>query len=210
MLIEKTREQQARLDFVGGLMGYNSTGIGKAMSAHYAAKSVSFGERKPEMAEVAQIMEPSAIYKFAAFFERYNHAAMFEASLNILEPQRDAIHFWLDEVNLPDALGSITLDEDLAPPYYYDRIDIHTQPGNYHGEFAGILYHWMIDPFLVYRDMGNEMGFALANGVPKKDYRRILDLGCGVGKSTMPLCEIYPEAEVHGPRLRRADAQIWT
>ncbi len=86
----------------------------------------------------------------------------------------------------------------MSAPCYYDRIDIHTQPGNYHGEFGGHLYHWMIDPFLVYRDVDNQMGFALANGVPQRDYRRILDLGCGIGKSTMPLCDVFPDAEVHG------------
>lgn len=198
MNIEKTRSQQARLDFIGGLMGYNSTGIGQAMIDHYKAHEDRFDKRPPEMSEVADLMERSSVYQFGAFFERYNHAAMFETSLSILEPQREEIHAWLDDINRPDALGSLTLDNELEPPYYYDRIDIHTQPGNYHGEFGGILYHWMIDPFLVYRDTGNEMGFALANGVPQKDYRRILDLGCGIGKSTMPLCDVFPDAEVHG------------
>jgi ubiquinone/menaquinone biosynthesis C-methylase UbiE len=56
----------------------------------------------------------------------------------------------------------------------------------------------MIGPFLVHRDDHDEMGWALAKGVPKKDYKRILDMGCGVGKSTFPYGDLYPEAEVVG------------
>ncbi len=90
MVAEIDRANQARLDFAGGLMCYNSTGIGKAMAAYYESHSSRFGDRKPEMAEVAELMEDSAIYRFGAFFERYNHAEIFQSSLGILEPQRDA------------------------------------------------------------------------------------------------------------------------
>ena len=42
------------------------------------------------------------------------------------------------------------------------------------------------------------MGWQLARGLPRKNYRRILDLGCGIGKSTLPYCDLYPNAEVVG------------
>jgi ubiquinone/menaquinone biosynthesis C-methylase UbiE len=198
MIVERTREEQARYDFAGALMGFNSNGIGKAMTTHYENRVGSLGNAHPTMGDVKKIMEDSTIYKFGAFFEHYNHWLMFRTTLDILEPRREQVSGWLDDAAAESTLGSLTLNDDVKPPYYYERLDIHTQPGNYHAEYGGFLYHWMIDPFLVYRDTDHQMGQALANGVPKRDYRRILDMGCGIGKSTMPLCDAFPEAEVHG------------
>ena len=195
--IQRSRAEQARLDFVGGLMAFNSTGFGPAMGAWYRDNETRLSDPS-DIREVGGLMEQGNAYRFGAFFERHNHAQMFRAILDILERQGEEVRAWLDDCNPPGALGSLELDPDLETPRYYRKIEIHTQPGNYHAEFAGILYHWMISPFLVGRDDGDEMGWNLARAVPEGDYRRILDLGCGVGKSTFPYCELYPDAEVVG------------
>lgn len=195
--IEVNRTEQAKLDFVAGLMAYNSTGIGPAMVEHYNSNQDKLPAH-PQMPDVKAVMEPASPYKFGAFFERHNHAMMFQTILDIVHRQKETADEWLDNFNAPGALGSLTLDLDLAVPRYYKNVEIHTQPGSYHGEYGGVLYHWMIDPFLCHRDCGDEMGFALARGIPKGDHRKILDLGCGVGKSTFPYCQLYPNAEIHG------------
>ena len=197
-MIQTSCTERAKLEFVEALMRYNSTGIGKAMTEHFHASQSRLPSEKPTIGEIAEIMEPSPSYRFGAFFEFHNHARLFRTLLGTIERQKTAVRDWLDAVNQPGALGSIELDPALSPPTYYRSIDIHTQPGNYHAEFAGVLYHTMIGPFLVHRDDHDEMGWALARGVPRRDYRRIVDLGCGVGKSTLPYCDLYPEAEVLG------------
>lgn len=199
MQIVKTRSEQARFDFVSGLMGYNSTGIGPAMVRHYEAHKDKFGGRAPSMAETKAVMEAGIPYKFGAFFERYNHALMFQTILDILDKQKDEVIAWLDDINPPGAKGSLTLDPTVEVPRYYKNVEIHTQPGSFHANpFAGILYHWMIGPFLCHRDDNNEMGWALANGVPNRDYKTIVDLGCGIGKTTVPYCDKFPGAKVYG------------
>ena len=197
-IVERTRTEQARLDFVAGMMRYNSVSVGPAMAAHYAAHAPGDAASPPGVKDIAAFMEPSMPYRLGAFLERYNHASMFKTCLDILEPRRAEVRGWLDRVNEPGSLGSLELDASVEPPTSYRKLEIHTQPGNYHGEFAGILYHWMISPFFVNRDDQDGMGWALARGVPQRNYRRILDLGCGVGKSTLPYCDLYPEAEVVG------------
>lgn len=197
MNVDISRDERARLDFADALMSFNSTGIGSGMAEYFETRRPA-GKDSLQMDEVRQLMEPSSIYKFGAFFERHNHALMFENSLAVLKRQADAVHAWLDSCNSPGSLGRLELNPDLPVPKYYEKVEIHTQPGSYHGEFAGFLYHWMIDPFLVHRDRENQMGMALAKGVPRQDYRAILDLGCGIGKSTLPYCDLYPSAEVHG------------
>lgn len=197
-IVEKTRTEQAKLDFVAGLMRFNSTGLGKAMGRHFAKHGEAPAGVRPSIEAVADVMENSLPYRFAAFFERHNHWRMFRTTLDILGERREQVREWLDASNAPGSLGRLQLDPKVGVPPYYKKLEIHTQPGNYHGEFGGILYHWMIGPFFVNRDDGDGMGWALAQGVPKRPYARILDLGCGVGKSTLPYCDLYPEAEVVG------------
>lgn len=198
VIVDFTRTEQARLDFVAGMMSYNSVSVGPAMVAHYAAGATGNADPPRDMDGIAAIMEPSIPYRLGAFLERYNHASMFKVSLDILESRRSEVRQWLDRANEPGSLGTLELDPSVEPPRYYRKLEIHTQPGNYHGEFAGILYHWMISPFFVNRDDEDGMGWALARGVPQRKYRRILDLGCGIGKSTLPYCDLYPGAEVCG------------
>ena len=195
--IQLSRADQARLDFVGGLMAFNSTGFGPAMGRYYRENEAGIDDLA-DIRALGELMERAPAYRFGAVFERHNHAQMFRAILDILKRQADEVRVWLDDCNQSGALGSLELDPELATPRYYRKIEIHTQPGNYHAEFAGILYHWMISPFLVGRDDGDEMGWNLARAVPEGEHRRILDLGCGVGKSSFPYCELYPEAEVVG------------
>jgi SAM-dependent methyltransferase len=197
-IVEMTRTERARIDFVAGMMRYNSVSVGPAMAAHYVAHAPRDAEAPPRIEDIAAFMEPSVPYRLGAFLERYNHASMFRASLDVLQARRAEVRRWLDRANEPGAIGSLELDASVKPPSYYRKLEIHTQPGNYHGEFAGILYHWMIGPFFVNRDDQDGMGWALARGVPERGYRQILDLGCGVGKSTLPYCDQFPSAEVWG------------
>lgn len=197
MNIQKTRTEQARYDFVSGLMKFNSTGIGAGMTSYFE-KNKHLITSPPQMADVKELMENAPIYQFGAFFERSNHQLMFETILDILEARKDDVMEWLNAYNEPGALGSLELNPGLGIPVYYRNLDIHTQPGNYHSHYGGFLYHWMIGPFLVDRDENDDMGWDLANGLPKGDYKRILDLGCGIGKSTFPYCDLYPDADIYG------------
>lgn len=106
--------------------------------------------------------------------------------------------------------GSLTLDPDLEIPRYLSAVDIHCKPGSYHTElgeddvFAGAefdrtyrLYSMGINgPDL---DAG---GWRLINWIkaryPDFKPRRILDMGCTVGHSTLPYCEAFgDDVEVH-------------
>ncbi len=199
MQVELSRTEHAKSDFIDALMTYNSVGISPRVKEVYAERSQSAPTPVQSIKAVAELLNDEPIYKFLAFFERHNHALVFKTSLDVLNARREEVLAWLDDANGPGTLGSLELDPDVGVPRYYKGVEIHTQPGSYHGSpFAGILYHWMIGPFLVHRDDQDGMGWALANTVPKRDYKRILDLGCGIGKSTFPYCDLYPDADVVG------------
>ena len=42
MQIQKSRSEQAKFDFVSGLMQYNSTGLGKAMTEFFVSNESKF------------------------------------------------------------------------------------------------------------------------------------------------------------------------
>ena len=105
--------------------------------------------------------------------------------------------------------GTLRLDPDLEIPRYHTAVDIHLQPGGYHTDFveddlsAGAIFD---RAFYIYGDgkfgpysdfMGRTVCDIIkatqANFSPKK----ILDMGCTVGNSTLPYADAFPAAEIH-------------
>jgi ubiquinone/menaquinone biosynthesis C-methylase UbiE len=120
--------------------------------------------------------------------------------------------------------GSLTLNPELPVPKYHTAVDIHCQPGGYHSEFAaddasaGMVYDRAVHIYAMGQmgpynnDMGASIALWLQENRPDFQPRRILDLGCAVGHSTIPYCETFPRAEIHAvdvaaPMLRYAHAR---
>jgi SAM-dependent methyltransferase len=118
--------------------------------------------------------------------------------------------------------GSLRLDRGVAMPRYVTAVDIHGMPGNYHGEsFEGdVSAAAVYDRGAFMRAVGSlgpyteEFARSALRYLTKhvRRPRRVLDLGCSVGHSTLPYCEAYPGAEIHAidtaaPMLRYAHAR---
>ncbi|MDZ5648252.1 class I SAM-dependent methyltransferase [Nitrospirillum sp. BR 11828] len=121
--------------------------------------------------------------------------------------------------------GSLTLDPDLAIPRYIAAFDHHRMPGSYHvdtsdADFrAGALYDRFASTYL--RNLnggwkndgrGQTLVAHLRDFYPDLKPRRILDLGCSVGHSTVAIAAAFPDAEVHAidvgaPMLRYGHAR---
>lgn len=117
--------------------------------------------------------------------------------------------------------GTVRTNPDLAIPRYIEAVDIHAMPGNFHTElrqddiYAGALYDRGVYVF-AFGGLGAQnagLGATTAAFVKEKfpdmKPRRILDLGCGPGFTTLPWKDVFPDAEVHGvdvgaPQVRYA------
>ncbi len=115
-----------------------------------------------------------------------------------------------------DTLGSLTLDPKLPIPRYIDSLDIHCMPGGYTTDLcdgdiaAGAIY----EKGLYIYGSGRSGPYGDSSGQSIVDYlkrehpdfapKRILDMGCATGNNTLPFCDGYPEAEVHGIELGAA------
>jgi SAM-dependent methyltransferase len=136
-------------------------------------------------------------------------------------------------------IGTLTLDPDLEVPRYNGEIDIHCMPGGYHTDitaddvYAGAIYdrgayyyvagllgssaHAIDDRpdnrfglFLEYQ--GRATIAYIKKRYPDLAPKRILDMGCTIGGSTLPYTEAFPDAEVYAidvgaPSLRYGHAR---
>jgi SAM-dependent methyltransferase len=116
------------------------------------------------------------------------------------------------------------LNSNLEIPRYHQHVDIHCMPGGYHTEFApddvanGAVYDRAVYIYAMGRmgpfnsDIGDTTIAYLKANFPDLAPRRILDMGCTVGHSTLPYVDAYPGAEIHAidvgaPILRYAHAR---
>lgn len=122
-------------------------------------------------------------------------------------------------------LGSLTLDPNLEQPRYLAAVDQHAQPGSYYTETRGDdvragavldqganLYHFGKNGGGMMDGRGRTMVAHLFERFPDLRPGRILDIGCSVGASTLPLVDFFPGAGVHAidtaaPLLRYAHAR---
>ena len=120
--------------------------------------------------------------------------------------------------------AKLDIPEKFDVPRYISALDIHCMPGGYATEVApndvsvGVLYDRGVYLYAMgYTGPDNDdMGRSVCNYIKRKlngfSPRRILDMGCTVGHSTLPYKEMFPDAEVWGidvgaPVIRYAHAR---
>jgi ubiquinone/menaquinone biosynthesis C-methylase UbiE len=161
--------------------------------------------RDTESAEkIEQAMQGDALYGYYAWMERhiqrmkYSHPAYgLKAAFGRIRPEIEAR---LDTDKVPSV--PLDLDPDLEMPSYYNDVDIHQHPGNLARDIIdGYVYqasaqtiHPNTRRFEVHDRFADLVG-------SRGNFKRILDMGCGFGKSTTPLARAFPEAEVLGIEL---------
>ncbi len=105
--------------------------------------------------------------------------------------------------------GSVRVDDGFALPDYIADGDIHLMPGGNGFDDGSILQGAVMDRggavFMLGRnggmlnDLRGQTAMAhLLTRFPDVSPTRILDMGCGIGTSTVPAATCFPEAEVFG------------
>lgn len=231
MLPKPTHDEAAFQSFVKSFRGHLAS---KVMPGTYAvyerrvapAFVAKHGRPPQDQHEVRKVMEADPYYQFWSAMQRRSQELMWDSIIDSTERQ------------LPDlisrarsttrkAKGSLRLDPALPVPRYHTAADIHLQPGGYHSDFtaddvaAGAIYDYGIYIYLngALGPLNNAMGMLLTGYArekfPELAPRRILDMGCAIGNSTLEWKRTFPKAEVHGvdvgaPVLRYAHARAET
>jgi len=100
----------------------------------------------------------------------------------------------------------ITTFPHFTPPDYLDDVWIHRTHGGWDGhEHQGFIHAEMIHKRWLTKMFGAfDTRRAVLDNLPRKDYRRIFEMGVSSGFHTLALAEAFPQAQISGCDVSRA------
>ncbi len=224
VLPEPTSDDLARQEFVKSFKFHLASRIAPGNRLAYETRALpkhlrDGGKAPADLAEMHELMHDNAYFNFWGALQRSSQEQMWLATQIMVER---GFKGRLPEPEAP--VGTLMLDPALEMPRYLTLVDIHCMPGGYHGEFApedasnGAVYDRAVHLYAMGRlgplnsDIGDSAAAFVKRSFPELDPLRILDMGCTVGHSTLPYCDAFPAAEIHGidvaaPVLRYAHAR---
>lgn len=138
----------------------------------------------------------SVLYQYYCWLERHLQRFKYSGRYG-LQPYHAQ-----DRARLEKSLEAAPAEmkEGFEYPEYYTRVDIHQHPGGVWSDpIAGFVYERgarSTTPLAGkrHRDLHERLTAAALERCPSA--RRVLDMGCGFGKSTRPFYEALPEAQI--------------
>ena len=226
-LPKTTHDEAARQQFVRSFKEHIVAKIhpGNRVAYDLRAKPAYEQEhgRAPEnYREVGDAMTSDPHYRMWSSLLRTSQEMMWSSAQ--LPVQRTLPELIENAKNAEGAGGTLELNPDLEIPRYHRAVDIHCQPGGYHTEYTsddvaqGAIYDRAVFIYAMGQmgpdnaDMGASTVAWIKEKYPDLKPKRILDMGCSVGHSTLPYAEAFPDAEIYGidvaaPMLRHAHAR---
>jgi SAM-dependent methyltransferase len=227
VLPRPTTDEFARQEFVKSLKYHLSTRIAPGVRATYEKKRLPEfhareGRLPADRREVRGVMADDSYFRMWSALERTSQEMLWKSVQVSIERQLPALAEAAQGASR--GLGSLTLDPSVEAPAYLTAVDIHLMPGGYHTEVraddvaAGALYDRGVYVYTNGRmgprnaDPGESSVAYFRERFPGARPKRILDMGCTVGNSTLAWVDAFPDAEVYGidvgaPVLRYAHAR---
>lgn len=212
VLVDSDCDDRSRQEFNKSLKQYIQQALLPALQTTYQQRAVPTyikeHTKAPENHQQArEAFSQDPLFKAYLSINRISQELMWFSVVDALEGQQDDLQRRADA--LPSAGGSLALDPDFKVPNYVSSLDIHCMPGGYCGRegddslYTGALYDRGVYLYAMgYMGPHNDdMGRSVCNYIkrhhPDFKPKRILDMGCTVGHSTLPYAELFPDAEVH-------------
>jgi ubiquinone/menaquinone biosynthesis C-methylase UbiE len=152
--------------------------------------------------EAAEALRGNPQYEYFCWLEHYVQHFKYTARFGLVaeaDRQRDRLVAVLDH---PPKQRLTLSAADV--PQYYSVVDTHQHPGNLHGDIlAGPIYKASATTTQPGSTNAYGLHYLFADVLQRYVDKplRILDLGCGFGKSALPIAQKWREAEVEGVDL---------
>jgi ubiquinone/menaquinone biosynthesis C-methylase UbiE len=209
------RRFEAHQRFVLAAKVHWSTQLYPALKAAAQARMAAAAPRgEPhalDASAIGALLADEPLLPFYAWLERHLQQMKYAGRDGLVAHHarnRGALESWLAQAN---ALPSLQLDPTLQPPPYYGAFDVHQHPGGLDGDtLAGIVYEHGARSTTPLLQRHQDLHHRLTQAVRERTTpRRLLDLGCGFGKSTEPFAEADRElpitaVDLSAPCLRLA------
>lgn len=205
-----TLDERSTVDFILGLRKRWCDTVYPALVEEFEATGGT-----PETAtEVEDALHALPSYPWFSHLERVQQKMLWKLAGDAVISRRGDLISDLD-ASAADGLGTLTLDPDVELPSWYTDFDIHIQPGGFSSDdLSAFVYEFGARIVMLRDNDGYKFHtlFAQTALPDRTDVETVVDLGCGFGKSTRPLKNKYPTAEVIGidlaaPGLRLAHAE---
>jgi SAM-dependent methyltransferase len=227
VLPQTTADEFARQEFVKSMKFHLASRVSPGNRTAYEARAKESykkaeGREPGDHHEIRKAMAKEPYFRFWSALQRNSQEMMWKSTQLPVERQGEELAQIAKQSS--GKLGSLTLDPNLEIPRYHKLVDIHCMPGGYHTDFTdddvanGAVYDRAVYIYAMGRmgpfnsDIGDTTIAYVKQHYPELNPKRILDMGCTVGHSTLPYVDAWPEAEVHGidvgaPVLRYAHAR---
>ena len=187
-------ENRAELDFVLALRRRWADTLYPRLGVEFAAEMA--GRPRTGAQDIAARIHALPTYGAFAWLERASQKMLWRAALAAVGAMEETGNGSADSAGP----ATLELDPELQLPSWYTDWDIHLQPGGVWSSSAAARVYELGAKLVMLGDNDDYKFHRLfvETAIPPRDYRRIVDLGCGFGKSTWPLKRAHPQAQVIG------------
>ncbi|NLA35817.1 MAG: class I SAM-dependent methyltransferase [Actinobacteria bacterium] len=188
-----TSQERDALDFALGTRRRWAHTMFPALRAEWEAAGFTADDHLVAREQVHQL----ALYPWFSQMERYQQKILWRTVGDIVAARRDELSLAVPS-EPGDSGASLVIPENLELPSWYADIDIHVQPGGvWSDELCAHVYELGARIVMLRGNDGYGFHNAFVNtAMHDQPVERIVDFGSGFGKSTWPLAEKWPEAEV--------------
>jgi len=228
VLPKATLEEKARQEFAKSLKQFIQQGILPGLGPVYRTRAAKRFEkeagREPvDRHDIRKAMVPDAYFQHYAAVNRISQELLWDGVIDSIDREGADLLARAKQASAANT-GELRVDPAFQVPKYVSSLDIHCMPGGYAGRDAesdlrlGALYDRGVFLYAMgYTGPDNDdMGRSVCDYIMARlggfRPKRILDMGCTVGHSTLPYKELFPEAEVWGidvggPQIEYAHAR---
>ncbi len=189
------RDMAAYQGFLVEARRYWMSELWQSLREEYA--SLAAGRDVANSKDVESILSSSATYCYYAWMERHLQRMKYSGRLGLV---RRYAH---EQPAGADKAKNLVLDPGVPIPRYFSGVDTHQHPGNLlEGAGAGLVYKASATSTQPGATVGYVLHERFAAWLEKLGrFERVLDMGCGFGKSAITIAQRFAHAHVEGVDL---------
>lgn len=205
------RSFSAGQSFVSGVKLYWHNDLYPAVRNEYDKKVSLMADKPQTPSQVGEVLKDSLLYRYFSWFERHMQRYKYAGRYGLI-PWHEQQRTKLEETLKAPVKARVELNPELEMPRYYESCDIHQHPGGVWSDtLAGFVYQRAASTTTpLAGDRHGDMHDRFADIVRKSapNPQRVLEMGCGFGKTTGPIRNEFPTAEIEAVDLSGPCIQV--